>query len=506
MPPPSTSFPPSLPEILAAPDGAKQTCLSFNREMCPPLNLSIQTPAQQAETHKRCGAHVALERVFQKEGGNARFCGRRLPRLNPCWVERGKTSCLPHFFILGEMKCGTTSLYHFLRRHPRVVVPRVKEPRFLQAGRFPQTTVSRYKVNFDVAVPSPQLVTFDASPVYLRSAIAREWLSRWLPGARLITLVRNPTQRAYSHWKMGTEWMESKCTSADELHRLRPLRKHLTFERLMERSLLQEDWSMCANRLQRVHNLKVPPTPHSFTWMKLPAADIERVSSFLIQSANNGPGGETAPPADGESGSALWDCLRDTDFELVGRFADELLGRWPLEDERVALDDAVRLLGHCSEMMLYPPGALVKGGQYAAELEEWAKLYPRSQLKVIHTDELSGQGMAQKIMDDTFRFLGLAPIDLPANETRMCVHGKAGVMDVLNAFEGSVRIGTAHAAPEQLNVGKCDTSALVKGMHRDAATGAMHHDIEPHLQRRMRAYYEPMNQRLYRFLGKNLGW
>ena len=55
------------------------------------------------------------------------------------------TSCLPHFFILGEMKCGTTSLYHFLTKHPRVVVPRVKEPRFLQPGRFAQSTVSRYE-------------------------------------------------------------------------------------------------------------------------------------------------------------------------------------------------------------------------------------------------------------------------------------------------------------------------------------------------------------------------
>ena len=191
--PPPPPGPEALSEVPAAADNMKQTCLSFNREMCPPLNLSIQTPEQQKQTHKRCATHVALERVFQK-ATKARFCGRRLPRLNPCWIERGTTSCLPHFFILGEMKCGTTSLYHFLRKHPRVVVPRVKEPRFLQPGRFPQTSVSRYKVNFDVAVPLPDAVTFDASPVYLRSPIAREWLSKWMPDARLIVLVRNPVQ------------------------------------------------------------------------------------------------------------------------------------------------------------------------------------------------------------------------------------------------------------------------------------------------------------------------
>ena len=49
--------------------------------------------------------------------------------------------------------------------------------------------------------PSPW-ATFDASPVHLRSAIARVWLPRWLPEVKLIVLVRNPVQRSYSHWKM----------------------------------------------------------------------------------------------------------------------------------------------------------------------------------------------------------------------------------------------------------------------------------------------------------------
>lgn len=43
-------------------------------------------------------------------------------------------------------------------------------------------------------------------------------------------------------------------------------------------------------------------------------------------------------------------------------------------------------------------------------------------------------------------------------------------------------------------------------MHIDPTTGALHHDIEPKLDRRMRAYYEPYNKRLYRFLGRDLGW
>ena len=375
-----------------------------------------------------------------------------------------------------------------------VAVPRVKEPRFLQAGRFQQTTVSRYKVNFDVVIPAPEKVTFDASPVYLRSSIARDWMSRWMPAARLIVMVRNPVQRSYSHWKMGREWMDSKCTTADELARLAPIMPELTFERSMERSLLQEDWKRCMTKIKDAdRNEMVPSAPQSFKWATLPVKDVPAIKAHL------------ADGGDGSSGNALWDCLRETDAPLVDKFRKELLREWPSAEEDKGLGPAIKLLGHCSEMMLFPPGALLKGATYAEELENWAKLYPRSQLKVIHTDELSDTRSAQRVMDETFRFLGLAPIDV-GNETRMCVHGKAGVMDVLNAFEGSVRIGDKTAAPEKLNVGACDTVKLVQGMHIDRATGAMHHDIEPELLKRMRAYYEPSNQRLYKFIGRDLGW
>jgi len=121
---------------------------------------------------------------------------------------------------------------------------------------------------------------------------------------------------------------------------------------------------------------------------------------------------------------------------------------------------------------------------------------------VIHTDELSVAGRAQRLMDETFDFLQLPRISI-GNETRMCVHGKAGVMDVLNAFEGSVRIGEKGVAPETLNVGRCDTPV---GMHLDPRTGAMHHDIDEALNNRLRTFFAPSNQRLYRFLGRDLHW
>mmetsp|Transcript_77207 Transcript_77207/g.153252 ORF Transcript_77207/g.153252 Transcript_77207/m.153252 type:complete len:143 (-) Transcript_77207:222-650(-) len=141
---------------------------------------------------------------------------------------------------------------------------------------------------------------------------------------------------------------------------------------------------------------------------------------------------------------------------------------------------------------------------YADELEKWANMFPREQLRVIHTDDLSQK--PQKIMDDIFKFLHLSPIDI-GRDTRMCVHGKAGVMDVLNMFENSVRIGSNSSVTTdnpELRVAACDQSP--EDMHREPLTGAMHHNIDPELHLRLRSYFDPFNKRLYKFLGRDLGW
>lgn len=175
-------------------DMREPNCLTLTSELCPPLNYSRLSVDEKRAVGKRCARIVPEERLglIDAQPEKLRMCGRRLPRLNPCWEEGGVTTCLPNFFMLGEMKCGTTTLYNFLRRHPLVTVPKLKEPRFFAKGRFQTTTTSRWAYNFADAVSHPDSVTFDASPVYLRSNLAPFWLSRWMPHAKLIVLVRNP--------------------------------------------------------------------------------------------------------------------------------------------------------------------------------------------------------------------------------------------------------------------------------------------------------------------------
>ena len=53
---------------------------------------------------------------------------------------------------------------------------------------------------------------------------------------------------------------------------------------------------------------------------------------------------------------------------------------------------------------------------------------------------------------------------------------------------------------------RCESAIVPQGMHRESRYGALHHIIAPALLRRLRAYYYPSNQRLYKFLGRDLGW
>ena len=55
---------------------------------------------------------------------------------------------------------------------------------------------------------------------------------------------------------------------------------------------------------------------------------------------------------------------------------------WPPEEVVRNMGEAKHDVARCSEMMLLPPGAVLKSATYAVELEKWAALFPREQIKV----------------------------------------------------------------------------------------------------------------------------
>jgi hypothetical protein len=111
----------------------------------------------------------------------------------------------PSFVIIGAQKAGTTSLYDYLGRVPGIRSARRKEVHYFDENH--QRGRSWYASQFPLT-PRPgreRWITGEASPYYLLHPHAPVRLAAELPAAKLIVMLRNPVDRAYSAWSMRRE-------------------------------------------------------------------------------------------------------------------------------------------------------------------------------------------------------------------------------------------------------------------------------------------------------------
>ena len=129
------------------------------------------------------------------------------------WLTRRLTSRLrrlPDFLIIGAQRGGTTSLFNYLAGHPAVAAVRDKELHYfdlnLSAGR------GWYQAHFPLRLARAQRVG-EATPMYLFHPAAPQAVQTLLPRVKLIALLRNPVDRAYSHYQLerraGRQGIES---------------------------------------------------------------------------------------------------------------------------------------------------------------------------------------------------------------------------------------------------------------------------------------------------------
>jgi hypothetical protein len=152
----------------------------------------------------------------------------------------------PEFIIIGAQKAGTTSLYDYLVQHPCVAPARTKEVHFFDhhfargmgwyARRFP-TKGEAQRAGAPLGHP---IITGEASPFYLYHPHAPRRIRETLPQAKLIVLLRNPVDRAYSHYGMNV----SKKTIKDPLTGQPLERETLSFEDAIaaEEERLRGEW------------------------------------------------------------------------------------------------------------------------------------------------------------------------------------------------------------------------------------------------------------------------
>jgi hypothetical protein len=123
---------------------------------------------------------------------------------------------LPSFLVIGAQRAGTTSFFHDLSQHPDVAHPVGKELHFFNYEYWRGT--SWYRSFFPTVAARQRarltgrnLVAGEATPYYMFHPAVPGRVDEMLPDVRLIVLLRNPVNRAYSHYqkmrRMGFEWL-----------------------------------------------------------------------------------------------------------------------------------------------------------------------------------------------------------------------------------------------------------------------------------------------------------
>jgi hypothetical protein len=137
---------------------------------------------------------------------------------------------LPDFLIIGAAKCGTTSLHNYLMGHPCIAPAFQKEVHFFDANF--HKGVSWYRAQFPIRVHARSgkarraagLLTGESSPYYIFHPPSPARIAATLPRAKLIALLRNPVDRAYSHYhhqvRKGLEPLPFEEAIASESERL----------------------------------------------------------------------------------------------------------------------------------------------------------------------------------------------------------------------------------------------------------------------------------------------
>jgi hypothetical protein len=134
---------------------------------------------------------------------------------------------LPDFFIVGAPKSGTSSLHSYLSQHPSIFMSEPKEPHFFYSGGLDRpahdgTSLEEYLALFKGA--PEHAWAGEASTSYLYSESAAREIKRLRPDARIMMVLRNPVDRAYSqywnHVRDGIEPLSFEEALEDETGRV----------------------------------------------------------------------------------------------------------------------------------------------------------------------------------------------------------------------------------------------------------------------------------------------
>lgn len=146
---------------------------------------------------------------------------------------------LPNFLVIGTEKGGTTWLYQQLKKHPDIFLPESKELHFF--NRYSSNLADRN--NFKLGLRwygdffngyNGQRAIGEVTPMYICDPEAPARIKDTLPGVKLIAVLRNPVNRAYSHYWMAKNKNHVKASFKEIIEQEEPrfIKRGLYYEQL----------------------------------------------------------------------------------------------------------------------------------------------------------------------------------------------------------------------------------------------------------------------------------
>jgi len=154
-----------------------------------------ETPQKTPLTAPHDSADAAMcDRARERYASDRRWKFKR---------RRKRKAALPNLIIIGGLKCGTTSIHHYLGLHPEIQMSKPKELNFFVSELNWDLGLDWYASRFDKNLP----VRGESSPHYTnlpRFHGAAQRIHEHCPDAKVIYMVRDPIKRILSHWVHAT--------------------------------------------------------------------------------------------------------------------------------------------------------------------------------------------------------------------------------------------------------------------------------------------------------------
>jgi hypothetical protein len=167
----------------------------------------------------------------------------------------------PNFFIVGAPKCGTTSLYQWLKAHPDIFMPENKEPKYFCTDLRKQENKNNSAHFFSIKSKKEYLELFssskdesaigEASTYYLYSKTAPKLIKDFRPEAKIIIMLRDPVEQIISSYNYSVQKGHESAKSLKEALDLEEKRKNNPPQSLMPRSYLYTEKAKFSKYIKR---------------------------------------------------------------------------------------------------------------------------------------------------------------------------------------------------------------------------------------------------------------